>query len=168
MFLLIPLLALLIFFLAICLTILLHQSAEVKRRERILIEELWERRHRIPLLLEVVARGQGASQKKEVISLRAKVSSRAYTLQEQIGFEKSLSHLLADLFQKNEFESNLKSDAIFLELQKEFSEAVSGIRIALNDYNFEVQKWQKYCRMPWFLILTFLFDIRDTRPLSLV
>lgn len=147
--------------LLICFSILRFQSIQVKKRAEILKEALWARRNRIPLLLEVIQRAGPYSKREEIIQLREKVSSEAYNLKEQMEFEKQLSEHLAEIFR-----GGLKSDSLYLSLQKELNELLESSRIAVNDYNFELQKWQRYVRLPWFKIFEFGFEIRKNKPLG--
>lgn len=136
--------------LLICFAILRFQSIQVKKRVEILKEALWARRNRIPLLLEVIERASPYPKRDEIIQLRDKVSSEAYSLEEQMEFEKQLSKHLAEIFR-----GGLKSDSLYLSLQKELNELLESSRIAINDYNFELQKWKRYVRLPWFKIFEY-------------
>jgi hypothetical protein len=149
-------LILLFLFLLISFTILRFHGAEVEKRREIFKEARWDRRHRVPILIEnVKPRGEN----KEIIELRAKLQSGAYTFEEEVKLEKKLTELLAHLFQELEVSDEKKIDALALALQKELTECLSKIRIAQNDYHFALQK---------FLKLTYPFKISKNKPLELI
>lgn len=141
------LITLLVFFVILCLLILRHQALDIRKKSMKLQEILWERRHRIPLLLEILEHG-GIKDvpRSEIIELRAKVSSGAYTIEEKILLEKKLSDLCALILRKGIENHNVKRKVLFLALKREFAELLEGIRIAFNDYNFSLQKWASYTR----------------------
>lgn len=156
-----------VFVFLICFSILRFQSLQVGKRAEALQDALWARRNRIPLLLEIIKRaGEKYPRRDEMIQLRKKVLSEAYQLEEQMSFEKQLSENIGEIFRKFENQSDLKSDSLYISLQKELNELLESIRIAINDYNFELQKWQKYIRLPWFKIFEFGFEIRRNKPLG--
>lgn len=131
---------LILFSLLIYLWILRFYSKEVSRRRAIFEETLWERRHRVPILLEgAPAHNFAQLVKKEIIDMRAKLQSEAYTLEEQVELERKFTKLLKDFFQKTE----LEPDFLHLSLEKEFSKCLENIRIAENDYNYALQKWRR-------------------------
>lgn len=152
-------LILLLLFLLLSFTILRFHAAQVQKRQETFEEALWERRHRVPLLIE----GRGFrvdGRDNEIIEIRAKLQSEAYTLEEQVKLEKKLTEHLEHLFQKN--------DPLVLALQKELAECLEKIRIAQNDYHFVLQKFLKLCRLPWFMIFKFGFEISKNKPLELI
>lgn len=153
---------LLVLFSIACFIILWQQVKTVRYREDILLEAFWQRRHRVPLLIEAT----GKEDCLKIIELREKASSGAYSLAEQIGIEKELTHLIADLFQKAESNILFKTDVLWLALQKEFSGCLQDVAVALNNYNFELQKFLNYLKLPWFKIFQFLFEIRQNKPLE--
>ncbi|MBI2638232.1 hypothetical protein HYW83_01440 [Candidatus Peregrinibacteria bacterium] len=117
--------------LLILFSILRFQALQIERRADILKDALWARRNRIPLLLEVIQRaGSSYAKRTEVIQIREKVLSEAYGLEEQIQFERQLSQHIAEIFR-----AGLKSDSLYLSLQKEMNELLKSIQIAINDYN---------------------------------
>lgn len=113
----------------------------------------------MPILIEGTVNSEQRTV-KGIINIRAKLQSGAYTLAEEMAMEKQLTHLIADIFQKTEFDPELKTNALHLSLQKEFSDCLEKIRINLNDYNFSLQKFLKLCRLP------FAFEISKNRPLE--
>lgn len=155
-----PILIVLLLFLLICIGILRFHAEQVQERKALLLEALWKRRHKIPLLLEVIG-GQA-----ELIELRNKVSSGAYTLPEEISMEKEMSQRLRQIFQDAENESSIKSDSLLLSIKKEFSDVTEEIRICINDYNYALQKFSSVMKWPWFMILSFAFKISKNRPLE--
>lgn len=141
--------------LLICFSVLRFQALQVEKRREILMEALWARRNRIPLVLA----GVHFEKRQTIIDMRSKLLSQAYTLEEQMEWEKKLSQEMNQV-------PVLKSEALSLSLQKDLGETLEFIRIAINDYNFELQKWQKYMSMPWFRIFEFGFEIRKNKPLA--
>jgi hypothetical protein len=151
---------LLVLALLICFSILRFQALQVEKRREILMEALWARRNRIPLLLDILKQaGIHFDKRQAIIDLRSKLLSQVYTLEEQIEWEKELSQHMKQV-------PILKSETVFLSLQKELGETLESIRIAINDYNFELQKWQKYMSLPWFKIFEFGFEIRKNKSLA--
>lgn len=115
-------------------------------------------------MLEVINRAIGEkSGNNKIIELRAKSGSEAYTIIEQLEFERELTGLIADAFRKNENNPELKSDALFSALEKEFQDLLEIIRVALNDYNFAVQTFSRYLSRFWFKIFEFAFEARKNR-----
>lgn len=119
---------------------------EVRKREDALKEALWQRRHRIPLFIEV-----SKANSKEIIEIRSKLSNEAYSLQEQIVLEKDLSRALEKTFQAAETNPVLSKDTTFLSLKKELQAALATIRIAANDYDYAFSKFRRFCGfLPFF------------------
>lgn len=141
-------LILLFFSLLIFFGILLFYSKEVSRRRAIFEEALWERRHRVPMLLEESGIKDHGMVKQEIIDIRAKLQNGAYTLEEQVELERQLTKLLKDFFKK----TKLESDFLYISLEKEFSQCLENIRIAENDYNYAIQKWMRMSRLLSFAI----------------
>ncbi|GEM_PF-5141176 len=153
-------LVLLVFALLICFAVLRFQALHIERRKDLFREALWKRRNKIPLFLEVMERSGTYSKRNEVVVLRGKVLSEAYSLLEQMDFEKKLTAYLEEVFRQSG-NGVLKSDSLYLSLEKELRDELESIRIAANDYDFELQKWQKLNRFPLFKILGFGFKIDE-------
>ncbi|MEK9132321.1 MAG: LemA family protein [Patescibacteria group bacterium] len=153
--------------LAICFVILRYRSVEVRRRKDKLREALWFRNHRIPLIIEMAERGGLKSEvSQKIIELRAAAANGAYSLAEQMELERKLTHLLFEFLKVTKATPGLKSDPLFLSLEQEHSKVLEHIRITLNDYNFALQQFHGYARLPWFAIFAFLFEIRRDRVLE--
>lgn len=153
-------------FLTVCFFILNTQAQEVLKREKDLYEKLWDRTNRLPLLIEVVSRSNiPKSSIREIITVRSQVCSSIF-IDERVKLEKELSRLISDLLQMSEQLKELESDVLFVALKKEFMELLESIRIGINDYNFSIQKWGQYCRMPWYRIFEFVFEARTKRVLA--
>lgn len=155
---------LLLFFLLISFAILRFHAAEVQKRQDIFKEALWDRWHRVPILLEDVG---SIVENEEIIELRAKLQGGAYTFEEEVKLEKKFTELLVHLFQELEV-SEKKTDALTLALQKELAECLSQIRITQNNYHFALQKFLKLTRQPWFMIFKFAFEISKNKPLAII
>ncbi len=173
------LISVLFLLLAICFVVMRFAALEIERRQEAVIEGLWSRRNRIPLLLEVVARAEGehgpksdallhANLRSHIIDLRDKLASAAFTLPEQIEMEKQMSDLIATVFRLDQEYSFLKQDLLFISLKKEFEEIVEKIRIEINDYNFSFQKLANYYRLPFLKIFELIYRIGRKQPLQLL
>lgn len=153
-------LVIIILLLVFSATVLTYKAKEVQRRKNMLKESFWHRRHKIPLLIETVLRYDGkVPQKDELVDLRQKVSSEAYSFLEQVELEKKISLLINEILRINENDPQLKSDGMFLGIKKELEESLKNIRMRVNDYNFSLQAWQKAVKLPWFIIFAFSFKI---------
>lgn len=145
--------------------VLRFQAKEILKKEKHLQEALWQRRNKIPLLLEVIARGGITSPSRtEIIKLRAEVSSSGHALFDEINLEKQITKLSTELFMEADRTPELKRDALFLSLKKEFADVMQNINAAQNDYRFSLEKWQKNKRKPLFKIFTYfpiLHDLSD-------
>ncbi|MEK7523717.1 MAG: hypothetical protein AAB588_01675 [Patescibacteria group bacterium] len=157
---------LIVFALIILATILASQAQEVSHREHILMELLWSRRHRIPLLLEQSALLPGLKlESQKIIDLRAKVSTGQMSLLEEVQLEKQLTDLLAGSFRQIESSAGSKANSNLLSLKQEFQDLLEKTRIALNDYNFSLQKFQRSTRLPWYKVFEFAFPVRHSKVL---
>lgn len=142
--------------------VLLFQAKEIIKKEEQMQEALWQRRNRIPLLLEAIARGGITSPSRtEIIKLRAEVSSARNALFDEINLEKQITKLSTKLFMEADVNPELKRDALFLSLKKEFADVMQNINAAQNDYRFSLEKWQKNERKPLFKIFTYFPILRD-------
>lgn len=160
---------LIILFSAVCLTVLRVLSKDFAQKQANLQESLWARRSRMPILLELIAKsGFEYDKRKELIDLRFSLQSGAFSLEEEVNLEAKLNSLLADIWQKTEFEEKLKTDALFLSLKKELEDCLESIRIALNDYNFSIQKWQSFQKQLWLSVFGFCFEINKKKPIKLL
>lgn len=152
---------LIVLFSTACLLILRSRAQEVVMMEKSLIDKLWDRTDKIPLLLEMAAREQiDYAHKDKIIDLRSRAMGNL-ALRERIAAEKEMTDLIADIFRKGN-----SGDAVFISLQKEFEESIQSIRQAVNDYNYALEKFVSYCRLPWFKVFQFLFKIRANYPLA--
>lgn len=159
-------LSLLVLFLAGCFLFLSSRAKEVKRREKILYEKLWDRLNKLPLLIETVSKtGIANLSVQEIIDLREKASTSIY-IDERAELERELTRLINDVLRACEKSQETTVDVAFITLKKEFLEGLESIRIAFNDYNFAVQKWIGYCKMPWYKIFEFAFEARGKWPLE--
>lgn len=150
--------------------ILKNQNARVESREKALKEIFWQRRHRIPLVLEIVSKsaegtdGQAKQffedHRNKLIDLRAKSATGAYGFAEQVEIEKNINHFVGEVFQAAESDAGLAKDTFLTSLRQEDFSILEKARIALNDYNYELAKFKKYCRRPTFAIFGFLFKNR--------
>lgn len=108
------------------------QVLQAGKKEEELKEAFWQRRHKIPLLLE--STGRFTAERTEIIDIRNKLSGGAYTLPEQIELEKKLGSLLEGVFKKLEADPELKTNVLFLSVKRELEAAFEKIRIALDGY----------------------------------
>lgn len=149
------------------ITLMSFYSNQIKTQQNILEEALWQRRSRIPLLIEIAGRGSAFTEKQKLIDLKDEASSGAYSLLEVVSVEKEITGLVAAVFQKTETDPDLKSDGLYLSLQKEFAEALEQIRHQLNDYNFYVEKLRGGKLQPLYVLFGFLFNVNKRRPLPI-
>lgn len=148
--------------LVICFVVLRYQQKEIYLRRELLVEALFTRRNKIPLLLEVLKRaGVIDFNSKELIDIRSKLMSERMALPDTMVFEKKLTDIIRDIFRVYGENKAIKTESLFFVLEKELSSCLEMIRITLNDYNFAIGRWTLYCRMPWFMILRFLFKTGD-------
>lgn len=160
-------LTVLVLFLVACAAILSFKANEINKRQHSLNEALWKRRHLIPLFIESgITNKDVLGAKEEIVRLRADVSTGKLPLREQVDIERQLSHLIRDTLHKVEADKHLMTDAQFLSVKKDYLEALEQIEIALNDYNFSIQEFARYVRLPWFWILKFLFKTRFLKSLQ--
>jgi hypothetical protein len=159
------LLIILLVFLAFCLGILIYQSKEVYRREEIFTEALWKRRHILPLLIEA-ASPVSKQVSGSLIATRDKLQSGAYTLDEEVDLERQVTKEIQKIFQAIEVDPVLRTETLLLSLQKEHADVLSNIRITQNDYNFFIQKWHSWQRLPFFRIFGFCFKITKNNALQ--
>lgn len=163
-------LLLVFFLLVISLVILRFHSRQIEKRTALLSEAFWARRNIIPLLLEVATQeNSNAGFRQQIIETRAKLCSDAYTLEEKVVLEKELTDLLDKILKMPEDkEVPLKKNVLFFSLKQEFHHVLSGIRIALNDYNFAIQRFARFCQIPPLNMLVYLFKVRKRRVLPLL
>lgn len=114
------------------------QILQVKKKEEELKEAFWERRHKIPLLLELVSCFE--AERAQIIDIRNKLSSDAYTLSEQIELEEKLGNLLKGVFKKAEVDPELKTSVLFLSIKRELEASFEKIRIVLGVYKTAERK----------------------------
>jgi hypothetical protein len=163
--------SLLVLILILSFLILNNQNRRVEGREKALKELFWKRRNAIPLILDVIlksAEGAAASQGKQffedhrnqLIELRAQSSTGAFTLPEQVEVEKQINHLIGETFQAAESDSVLGKESFLTSLRQEDFSVLEHLRIAINDYNYEFERFKQYCRWPTFAIFGFLFKNR--------
>lgn len=138
--------------------ILNHQELEVIKREKMVDERIWAQVNRIPLLIEIIKKNGVALPFEQIIELRAKVMESP-NLYNKVGLEGRLIHLLGDTLRQCE-SSEVAKEPLFLSVKKEFEEGIEAVRISVNDYNFAITVWKKYCKFPWFKIVEFAFDTR--------
>lgn len=151
-----------------CASILGLVDREVARRSQALLNTLWTRRNKIPLLLESLTRANvRVDSREEIIQTRSKLMS-PLGLKDMLEQEKHLSGLLDALFRKYEDDAQIASEILFFVLKKEFLIDVQSIRVAINDYNFSLAKFRHYTKMPWFKIFQFMFESRNFEPLQTV
>ena len=142
-----------------------RQAQKLYRASDRVKEAFWNRSCRLPLLIEIVAHaGLPGLRKAEMIEIRAKASSGAYTLEEQIELEKKMTGMILETFRNGHSHDPLKTETLFHSLEKEFEGQLEEIRHALNDYNFEVKlfvgKPLKFFR--------FAFEAGKFKPLQLL
>lgn len=155
----IPLIVLLM---VICFVILRHQRREIYLRREILIEALFSRRNKIPLLLEILkSAGVTDFSNKALIEIRSKLMSEQLSLSDAILLEKKITDNIREIFRLYGENATIKTEPLFFVLEKELVSCLETIRITLNDYNFAIEKWTLYNRMPGIVILKFLFKMDD-------
>lgn len=116
-----------ILFLAAGAVFLWLQVKKLKHLKYILSEAFWQRRNKIPLLIETVRKaGIKDIPFDEILDLSSRFSAEA---------EGKLFNMLSGIFRASE------QDISLLVLKKEFEADSSQIKIALNDYNFEKAKF---------------------------
>lgn len=129
-----------ILFLAAGAVFLWLQVKKLKYLEHILSEAFWQRRNKIPLLIEL-ARKAGIKDIPfdEILDLSSRFSAEA---------ENKLFNILSGIFRASEQNISL------LALKKEFEADSSQIKIALNDYDFEKARFSglfsKYLKLKTF------------------
>ena len=156
-----PILTVLFFLTIILITVLRFHATKFSRQEEILREVFWGRLHKIPLLLELFDRaGAKIPERAKIIEIRSKLMSEAFSLEEKVGIQRELSKQLDSLFQMAEVTESLRTDGLIAALKKELNEDLAAIRIALNDYNFLVQKMGSFVR--------FTSKMGKSKPLELL
>lgn len=149
-------------FLIICAVVLNVQAEEVYKRENLLFERIWNGVNKTPLLIESARKLKIKSNEVEILKTRAEILAGVYDAPQAANLEKALKKELVGLFRQEDAE-----DVLFIALKKEMEEALDAVDIAVNDYNFAVANWEKYCRQPWFKILAFLFVARQKKTAAM-
>lgn len=137
--------------------------------ERILNEKLWDRNNNLPLLFEVISREGGFEGYSNILESAIQLRSQAafsIDISERIEVEKKLSLLVAQIERQSERAEKLNSSPQFLALKNEYNKGVEEIKIALNDYNFCLEKFASLLKWPWFKIYSFGFEIAARQPLG--
>lgn len=154
-------LAVFLFIFIILVSILRFHLEKISQQKENLEEAFWKRLHKIPLLLELVDRaGVKIPERAKIIEIRAKLQSEAFSLEEKVALQRELSKLLTVIFQAAEVTESLRTESLIPALEKELKEDLAAIRIALNDYNFLLQKFHHFAR--------FTFGMSLNKPLELL
>lgn len=122
---------------------------EVIRRSKLLYGVFWERRAKIPLLLELAKnRPQLEPQVSRITGLRAAVSNKSLTIKECVGKEDEITRELSLLINQMEDISEFAQNAVFHAAHKDLRTSLEGIDRGVNDYNFAFTAWEN-CRKGW-------------------
>lgn len=95
-------------------------------------ELFWQRRSRIPLLIEVIKRNEAGDTTSisKLIATRSEISAlsgKTVPLSEEAKKEMLLTSLIHDVLAKSRQHRALQGDSLFLSLEKEFAEAAKSI-----------------------------------------
>lgn len=127
-------LVIILLFLLMVFLLFRFKKGQLEKKKEGLEESFWQRRHRIPLLLEITEQSDEA-----IIDVRAKLmrgqgQSSPLSFSEELVLEGKLTGLLEDLFQKIALQNKVSTNVLFLALRKEFSELFAEIETTKKDY----------------------------------
>jgi hypothetical protein len=143
------------------------KAEQVYMRRRLFQDILWERRNRIPLLLELARKYEveTAPEWEEVRHFRARLQDGTLAFQEIGHTEKKLAHSIKVLLEGLERNKEWTHDVDALSLKGELLEVENKIQIGVNDYNFTLAEWNRYTDSLFLRPLRFLFEVSDFKPL---
>lgn len=145
--------------------VLRMHAQRIERQAYAIEEALWQRRNRVPLLLEL-AREQIGQNRQTIIELRADLQTSIETLEEKIAKEKEFTTIIHHMLEV--LKGDEKHHVLLNAIRHEFKEIHTEIERAINDYNFYVERWAALMRWPWFKFFAFSFSQIQTKPIPYV
>lgn len=132
-------------------------------KSKLLFSALWDRRARIPLLLEIAQTDTSLTEICQRISqTRAKVSNKSLPLAEGMKHEDSITRALHELTGKME-QRAVTRDPVFQASHRALQTSLEEINTCVNDYNFALEEWERWREGAWQRFLIFGLGEGETR-----
>lgn len=144
----------LLFAAALCYGVVSAQNTRLSLASLQIRKNLWNRHNRIPLLINLIV-PLDSTQKAtfaHIVELRSKLSNEHISLKERLEHERRMSHLLRDIFIAAEGNGKNLGNTQLIALQNEFSTIHDECNRAINEYNYQLEKYLSMQRIPWFKI----------------